>query len=344
MPVIVVVGGQYGSEGKGKLVARLSLDRDPSIVVRCGGPNAGHSFDYLGRHYSLRQAPSGLINPNCQLRLAAGSVVHPEILLEEIKRHGLEQRLKVDADAITVAPEDLASEANSGLRERVSSTLSGTGSATSRKVMRASSVLLASQVGSLRSYASDVTTEINDAIDRDELVIVEGTQGAGLSLHHSRLYPHTTSRDTSAAAFLSEAGISSRVPHEVVMVVRTFPIRVAGSAAGPLPAEIDWGEIRARSGCPRSICEYTTVTKLPRRVAEFDDGVFRLGIRLNRPDCIALHGADYLNFADFGVRDYDALSAETKSFVRMIEATGGTRVRYIFTGPDVEHTVDRGEE
>jgi len=59
MPVTVVVGGQYGSEGKGKIVAYLAKKDDVAAVVRCGGPNAGHSFVWQGATYSLRQVPRG---------------------------------------------------------------------------------------------------------------------------------------------------------------------------------------------------------------------------------------------------------------------------------------------
>ena len=56
MPVTVVVGGQYGSEGKGKVSAILAKEMDATAVVRCGGPNSGHTvYDDSGRKYVFRQ-------------------------------------------------------------------------------------------------------------------------------------------------------------------------------------------------------------------------------------------------------------------------------------------------
>jgi adenylosuccinate synthase len=99
----------------------------------------------------------------------------------------------------------------------------------------------------LRKLLTDVSTEINDGLDQRRNVLIEGTQGFGLSLYHSDHYPKTTSRDTSAAGFLSEVGVSPRLVTDIVVVFRTFPIRVAGAQAGPLGDEITWEQIRAES-------------------------------------------------------------------------------------------------
>ena len=71
-------------------------------------------------------------------------------------------------------------------------------------------------------------------MDSGKKVLVEGTQGSGLSVYHSTFYPKATSRDTNAAGFISEVGLSPRLVSEIVLVFRTFPIRVAGVQAGPL--------------------------------------------------------------------------------------------------------------
>ena len=72
MSVWVVVGGQYGSEGKGKITSYLALQEDAAVVVRCGGPNAGHTVYHKGQRHVLRQVPAGYVNPRSRLLLAPG--------------------------------------------------------------------------------------------------------------------------------------------------------------------------------------------------------------------------------------------------------------------------------
>ena len=90
MSLTVIVGGQYGSEGKGKVTSYLALRDNVDVVVRCGGPNSGHTVDVNGERYELRSLPSGFINPGTRLLLAAGCLINPEILLTEIKSTGID--------------------------------------------------------------------------------------------------------------------------------------------------------------------------------------------------------------------------------------------------------------
>ena len=83
----VVVGGQYGSEGKGAVAGYLAgLETDP-LCIRVAGPNAGHSVVHpgTGKKYALRQVPVGAVtNPDALLAIAAGSEIDPYVLSEEI--------------------------------------------------------------------------------------------------------------------------------------------------------------------------------------------------------------------------------------------------------------------
>lgn len=105
--------------------------------------------------------------------------------------------------------------------------------------------------------------------------MLEGTQGTGLSLYHGP-YPYVTSRDTTVAGCLADAGISPSRVRKVIMVCRTYPIRVespSGKTSGPMSREIDWKEVSRRSGVPESElreAEVTSTTKRKRRVSEFD--------------------------------------------------------------------------
>jgi adenylosuccinate synthase len=108
MPCHVVLGAQWGDEGKGKVVDYLAARAD--VVARFqGGANAGHTLVHAGRRFALHLIPSGVLNPNCDLVLANGMVIDPAALLEEIRdleALGLDvrSRLRVSQAAHLVLP------------------------------------------------------------------------------------------------------------------------------------------------------------------------------------------------------------------------------------------------
>src|SRR5580704_5951502 len=90
MSLWVVVGGQYGSEGKGKISAFIARKENIDICVRCGGPNSGHSFvDDNGYNVVVRQLPTGFVNPRTRLLIPAGALIDPSIVKQEIASLGL---------------------------------------------------------------------------------------------------------------------------------------------------------------------------------------------------------------------------------------------------------------
>jgi adenylosuccinate synthase len=339
MPLTVIVGGQYGSEGKGKVTSYLALRDNVDTVVRCGGPNSGHTVDVNGQRYELRSLPAGFINPGTRLLLAAGCLINPEILLTEIKSTGIDpRRVGVDRNAGIISTSEGEEEGKLRLRDRLGSTLSGTGIGVSNRVLRKVGFKLAKDIPELQEFLTDVSTEVNAVLDKSGKVLVEGTQGFGLSVYHSPHYPYATSRDTTASGFLSEVGVSPRLVTDIVMAVRTYPIRVAGNS-GPLQDEITWDEVQRRSGCPSVLIELTTTTKKVRRVASFDLGIVKRATFVNRPTQIFLHGADYLNWNNKSLCDYKALASDTKLFVEALRDSLGVPLLLIGTGPANEELV-----
>jgi adenylosuccinate synthase len=348
MSLWVVVGGQFGSEGKGKISAFITLKENIDICVRCGGPNSGHTFvDEDGENRILRQLPTGYVNPSTRLLIPAGALIDPPIVENEMESFGIHpSRVGIDEKCFVIRESDREAETALGLRERLSSTLCGVGAAVSRRVLRGADAKLARDaVGEypwLAELLTNVSEEVNDAIDLDKKVLIEGTQGFGLSLYHSRYYPHTTSRDTSAAGFLSEVGVSPRLVTEIVVVFRTFPIRVAGVQAGPLKEEISWDQLRKESGYPYDITEMTSVTNKVRRIGRFDWHLAKQAIAVNRPTRLAINGLDYLAYSNLGCTQAESLSAKASAFVAELDAELSTPTAYLGVGPSLDQVIHRG--
>jgi adenylosuccinate synthase len=327
--VDVIIGGSYGSEGKGNIAFHLAPEYD--LLIRVGGPNAAHKV-YLASgeiftHFSL---PSGTQAGQAQLVLGPGAVVDPPELLSEIARCDVSnERLSIDPHVMIIEGSDKEAEAE--LAGHISSTASGTGSATARRIMRGEDVRLAQDVEELHPYIRPTYEILERAYSAGKRIMLEGTQGSGLSLHHGP-YPSVTSRDTNVAGCLAEAGVAAARVRKVVMVVRTYPIRVGGTS-GPLTSELSWEEIERRSGLTGlAEKEHTSKTNKLRRVGEPEWDLLRRAALLNAPTDVALTFADYLSAENANAWRFEQLTEETIQFIEEIERVTGARVSLISTG------------
>jgi adenylosuccinate synthase len=327
--VDVVIGGGYGSEGKGNVAFYLAPEYD--LLVRVGGPNAAHKV-YLASgeiftHYSL---PSGTQAGTAQLAIGPGAVVYPPELLSEIARCDVSHdRLSIDPQVMIIEDSDKAAEAE--LAARISSTASGTGSATARRIMRTKTVRLARDVAELHPYVRPTHGILERAFAARQRIMLEGTQGSGLSLYHGP-YPSVTSRDTNVAGCLAESGIAPARIRKVILVVRTYPIRVGGPS-GPLTSELSWEDIERRSGLTGlADNELTSKTKRLRRVGEPEWDLLRKAALLNAPTDIALTFADYIDQKNAAAWRFEQLTDETIRFIDEVEGVTGARVSLISTG------------
>lgn len=144
MPLDVVVGSQWGDEGKGRITDLLAAKAD--IVARfSGGDNAGHSVTVGDQLYKLHLVPSGIVHSHTTCMLGSGMVVNPVHLLEEmdyLDSHGVEvtpQRLKISSAAHIITPShvalDKAREARRG-EAGIGTTMRGIGPAYTDKATR----------------------------------------------------------------------------------------------------------------------------------------------------------------------------------------------------------------
>ena len=346
--VDVLVGGQYGSEGKGNIADYLSPEY--KVLMRVGGPNAGHKVyeDPPYTHYSL---PCGTRNDESQtLLIGPGAVIEPGWLLKEIRDCEVEAgRLIVDEQAVLISAEDQKWE-REHLEREIGSTARGVGKATARRVTDrfrdARRCMLAKDVGrefnELKPYLGTTAERMEKAYARGEKILLEGTQGTGLSMFHGD-YPSVTSRDTTVSGCLSEAGIGPRRVNRIVLVCRTYPIRVGGES-GSFSREIDWATVAERSRIPVEELhdhEVGSVSGKRRRVGEFDWEMLRRACHLNSPTDVALTFADYLNKANGEAIRFDQLTPETITFVEDVEMVAGVPCSLIGNGFDYKCVIDR---
>ena len=331
MTSTVVVGGFFGDEGKGKIISYLAIKDNPKIIVRGGaGPNAGHTIRDGDKVYKVRMLPSGFLNKNARVMIGPGVVINPGVLKKEIKDFDASGRLFIDKHCGIIEESHLARDSKGELKDKIGSTGSGTGPANSDRAMRV--LKLAKDFDSLSSLIADVPEEINSALDADEDILVEGTQGTFLSLWHGT-YPFVTSKDVTASGICADIGLGPTKVDEVIVVFKSYVTRVG---TGPLQNELSLEESEKRGWS-----EFGTVTGRQRRAADFDFDLARRAIMLNGATQISITKLDVLFSDCAGKTSYEELSDGAKSFIKNIEEKLGTPVTIIGTGPAINDVVDR---
>lgn len=331
MPCLIVAGGQFGDEGKGKVVAYLALHDKPKIIARAGvGPNAGHTVVWRGKKFGLRQVPCGFVHEGARLLVGPGVLINPKAMLKEVEETGVGGRFGIDRQCTIIEARHIEQDRTSEhLKGKISSTGTGCGPANVERVGRVAR--LANDIPELQRFLADVPGEVNGAIKLGELVIVEGSQGFGLSLIHGT-YPYVTSKDTAASTLAADVGVGPTKVDDVMLVFKAYVSRVG---AGPFATEIppDRSE-------ELGIIEYGTVTRRRRRIGEFDFELARRSVMINGATQLALTCLDRLFKGCRGARSLDELTPEARAFVKGLEDELGVPVTLISTGPDIGNMID----
>lgn len=299
----VVVGGQYGSEGKGAVAAYLASRHLRGVSVRVAGPNAGHTvigkcppdcdpYDSVdnppgqardhdpNQHpWRLRQVPVGAVASRDMLLIAAGSEIDLDVLQQEVRDltnagYDVAHRLIIDSQATIITDQhrqreqgDLSSIlTGGGLVHRIGSTGKGIGAARAARAMREAMTVGDCGMRMPCAVSDDVASIMRYHV-RNGIgdVLIEGTQGYLLGTH-AGYYPQCTSSDCTAIDFLSMAGISPwEVSREDLEVWVTFRTYPIRVAgnSGPLHRETTWKALGLEP-------EHTTVTRKVRRVGLWD--------------------------------------------------------------------------
>ncbi|MDX6349004.1 MAG: adenylosuccinate synthase [Streptomyces sp.] len=321
MPALVLLGAQWGDEGKGKATDLLGGSVD--YVVRYqGGNNAGHTVVVGDQKYALHLLPSGILSPGCTPVIGNGVVIDPAVLLSELS--GLNERgidtskLLISGNAHLITPYhqtiDKVTERFLGKR-KIGTTGRGIGPAYADKINRVgirvqdlfdesilrqkvdaaladkNQVLVklfnrraisAEQVveeylgyaEQIKDYVADTTLLLNQALEQDKVVLLEGGQGTLLDVDHGT-YPFVTSSNPTAGGACTGSGIGPTKITRVIGILKAYTTRVG---AGPFPTELldEDGEALRRIGGERGV-----TTGRDRRCGWFDAVIARYATRVN---------------------------------------------------------------
>ena len=269
---VVVIGAQWGDEGKGKIVDYLA--EDAKYVVRyAGGPNAGHTIVVDGKQFALHQVPSGILYPNKKVFLGAGMVIDPEALFNELqmlKDNGInwEGRVFISDRAHIILPgyRQMDKDRDAARKRPIGTTGRGIGIAYSEKAHRDGLRLadldwpekMAEFDGENLEYLNkykdkliemrvDLTSKMYEY--RAENILFEGAQGAMLDID-SGTYPYVSSGASCSAGAATGCGIGPKNIDKILGVFKAYQTRVGN---GPMPTEFN-------NESEGELCEYVRKT------------------------------------------------------------------------------------
>ena len=419
MPVFAVVGGQWGDEGKGKVIDMLA-GRAHVVIRAQGGDNAGHTIVNSQGKFALHLVPAGIFNPETLCVIGPGVALNPTALmaeLDELDARGvktgnlrisdrthlilpyhvlldnLEEEKRGNGGLGTtgrgIGPSYVDKVSRKGIRagdlldparfrakveraaEQLEPVLSGAGLTLSVDSVCAEYLGIAER---LRGQIGEVSLSIQEAIEKDQTILIEGAQGSLLDLDHGT-YPYVTSSSPTVAGLCLGAGIGPRHLTRALGVFKAYSTRVG---SGPMPTELDddIGTFLREEGH-----EYGTTTGRPRRCGWFDAVVGRHSAIVNGFDDIVLTRLDILDNLDelkvcvayeldgqriehmpasvedldrcvpvyetlpgwstpvAHVREWDQLPGEAQGYVKRLESLMGVPINYVGIGESREDMI-----
>ncbi len=341
----VILDCFWGSSGKGKVSAYLADRFGVSRISSSNFPNAGHTAAFSdGTKFIAKAIPTAAIlrrvnGVRVDAFVSPGSGFHPAQLSKEWLETG-RPNLFIHSRASIVTSEHAARENTGGeSTKHIASTMQGSGTAYSDKILRKADVKLAGTPGStwMEWAAESVPPELREeffervrvvdafefrnlthsSLEAGHAWLHEGSQGYALSLDHGSHFPYCTSRNCTVQAAMDHMAVPPSLIGDVYLNLRTHPIRVGnvvedGVQKGfsgdfyPDCKEMTWAQVATESGMPAEEAallaerERTTVTKRIRRVSTFSFVGLRDAVRVNGATKLCLNFVQYIDWADRG--------------------------------------------
>ncbi|MHC6201680.1 adenylosuccinate synthase [Breznakiellaceae bacterium SP9] len=309
---VVVIGAQWGDEGKGKIVDYLA--NDAQIIVRfAGGANAGHTIVLGKEQYALHLIPSGVLYPDKIVILGAGMVLDPVALFKELAmlaERGIDTagRVFISDRAHIVLPRyiEIDKARDSARKKPIGTTGRGIGITYSMKSDRdgiriadldwqekldnldpADREFLAPYTKRLTAMSIDLTTYL--VHHKNATVLFEGAQGALLDLDLGT-YPYVSSGMSCAAGAAVGGCVGPRSLDKVLGVFKAYSTRVGN---GPFPSEFNTsGEDELCCYVRETGREYGVTTGRPRRCGYLDLVALRYACITNSIDSLVMTHLD----------------------------------------------------
>ena len=317
---VVIIGAQWGDEGKGKIVDYLA--EDAKYVVRySGGPNAGHTIVVDGKQFALHQVPSGILYKDKTVFLGSGMVIDAEALFNELqmlKDNGIdwEGRVFISGRAQLILPKyrTMDKERDAQRKRPIGTTGRGMGIAYAEKAHR-DGVRLADldwadkmaefdgedleyinkYKDQLLSMRVDLVAKMHEF--RKDNILFEGAQGAMLDID-SGTYPYVSSGTSCAAGACTGSGIG---PHSIDRILGVFKAYQTRVGNGPMPTEFNEADESESELC-RYVRdtgrEYGVTTGRARRCGYLDLVALRYACRFNSMDGLVLTHLDIYDTMD----------------------------------------------
>jgi adenylosuccinate synthase len=315
---VVVIGAQWGDEGKGKIVDYLA--NEAQIIVRyAGGANAGHTIVIGGEQYALHLIPSGVFYSDKIVILGAGMVIDPVALFDEIKMledRGIDTtgRILISDRAHLVLPRyiKIDKERDVARKKPIGTTGRGIGITYSMKSDRESiriadlawkdkmAELEAEDRNFLAPYTEKLLAMSVDLASylvhrKNSQVLFEGAQGTLLDLDLGT-YPYVSSGMSCAAGAAVGGCIGPRAIDKVLGVFKAYSTRVGN---GPLPSEFDpQSEDELCRFVRETGREYGVTTGRPRRCGYLDLVSLRYACMTNSIDSLVMTHLDVYDTFD----------------------------------------------
>ena len=315
---VVVMGAQWGDEGKGKIVDFLA-EKAKYVVRYAGGANAGHTIVVDGKKYALHQVPSGILYPNKSVFLGSGMVIEPEALFNELKMlsdNGInwEGRVFISDRAHLTLPgyRQMDKDRDAARKRPIGTTGRGIGTTYSQKAERdgirladldwdekwndlddSDKEFLGKYKEQLLKMRVDIAAKMWEF--RNDDILFEGAQGAMLDID-SGTYPYVSSGASGSYGAASGAGIGPRAIDKVYGVFKAYETRVGN---GPMPSEFnDTTESELCTYVRNTGNEFGVTTGRARRCGYLGLVALRYACHVNSIDSLVLTHLDVYDEMD----------------------------------------------